>query len=258
MMGAVQSRLPLFLLLVVVLPLLAAACGTSSTSTQRTVPNPNVLLFNGRGASSGDVAAVEDILRARGLDYATASSSRLDAMSESELKTYRLIVVPGGNFVDVGNGVTTSTAAKLRKAIGSGLNYLGLCAGAFFAGASPYNGLSLTSGVRFPFYSLENAGTRKAPVTITPAGGAAAVEVYWEDGPQLTGWGQVVARYPDGTPAVAQGAFGDGWVVLSGVHPEAPESWRRGLGFSAPAGASQAYAGTLIDAAFHHTPLPHY
>jgi glutamine amidotransferase-like uncharacterized protein len=31
----------------------------------------------------------------------------------------------------------------------NGLNYLGVCAGAFFAGNSPTNGLNLTSGVKF-------------------------------------------------------------------------------------------------------------
>jgi hypothetical protein len=41
-----------------------------------------------------------------------------------------------------------------RNTVRGGLSYLGICAGAFFAGASPYNGLNLTSGVRFPFYAL--------------------------------------------------------------------------------------------------------
>jgi len=237
-------------LLLWVVPVLVAGCAASE---QRA---PDILLFNGRGTSRGDVAAVEDILRDSGLRYSTANSARLDAISESELKTYRLLVIPGGNFVDVGNGLTTRTTTKLRSAIGSGLGYLGVCAGAFVAGASPYNGLNLTNGVMFPFYALENRGIRKAPVFVTTAAGA-TLEVYWEDGPQLTGWGQPVARYPDGTPAVVQGSFGDGWVVLTGVHPEAPESWRRPLAFTTRAGPSQAYAAALIEAALNRKPLPH-
>jgi len=213
-----------------------------------------ILLFNGSGTSPTDVAALEHILRERGLHYSTATSARLDAISESELKTYQLIVVPGGNFVDIGNGLTTRTTLKLRSVVGSGVSYLGVCAGAFFAGASPYNGLNLTDGVRFPFYALEAHGVRKAPVPVSTAGGA-TLEIYWEDGPELSGWGDPVARYPDGTPAVVQGRFGDGWVVLSGVHPEAPESWRRGLAFTTPAGPGLAFAATLIDAALNRTPL---
>lgn len=228
----------------------AGGCATSEPAAS------DILLFNGRGTSSGDVAAVEDILRENGWRYSTASSARLDAMSESELKTYRLLVVPGGNFVDVGNGLASSTTTKLRNAIGNGVGYLGICAGAFFAGASPYNGLNLTEGVRFPFYSLEDRGIRKASVTIARASGE-PLEVYWEDGPQLTGWGQTVAKYPDGTPAVVQGKFGDGWVVLAGVHAEAPERWRRGLEFATPANLSRAYAATLIDAALNRKALSH-
>ena len=129
--------------------------------------------------------------------------------------------VPGGNFEQMGNGLSGSATTKLRHAIGGGVNYLGICAGAFFAGDSPYNGLNLTGGVRFSFYALENRGVRKAPVPLTTAAGA-TLEAYWEDGPQLTGWGEPVARYSDGTPAVVQGTFGHGWVVLTGVHLESP------------------------------------
>ena len=78
---------------------------------------------------------------------------------------------------------------------------------------------------------------------------------YWEDGPQLAGWGEVVATYPDGAPAVVQGASGHGWVVLSGVHPEAPESWRQGMTFATPASVDNAYAVTLVEAALRGTRL---
>jgi len=88
--------------------------------------------------------------------------------------------------------------------------------------------------------------------------GAPALEHYWEDGPEFTGWGAVVGKYPDGTPAIVEGWSGKGWVILCGVHPEAPEEWRRGMNFTTPASAANAYAGTLIDAAVHGTCLPHY
>ena len=74
------------------------------------------------------------------------------------------------------------------------------------------------------------------------------LDQYWEDGPEFTGWGAVVGKYPDGTPAIVQGTFGNGWVVLTGVHPEAPANWRRGMTFTTPASEDNAYAGTLIHA----------
>jgi hypothetical protein len=84
------------------------------------------------------------------------------------------------------------------------------------------------------------------------------LDQYWEDGPQLNGWGTVVSKYPDGSAATAQGGFGSGWVILCGFHPEAPESWRRGMEFSTPVRSSNAYALKLIEAALHQRELPHY
>ena len=120
-----------------------------------------------------------------------------------------------------------------------------------------YNGLNLTDGVKFPFYALEHRGIRKAPLRVTIVSGE-TLEVYWEDGPHLAGWGQVGREVPDGTPAVTQGSFDRGWVVLTRKDPEAPESWRRGLAFTTAGSLSRAYAATLVDAALKHRPLPHY
>jgi glutamine amidotransferase-like uncharacterized protein len=221
-------------------------------------PSPaSVLLFNGRGTSPNDVVAVETILRDAHLSYTTASSRQLGAMTTPQLRAYRLLIVPGGNFVEIGTGLSAATVGNVRDAVHGGLNYLGICAGAFFAGNSPYNGLNLTSGVRFPFYAAEARGIRKAAVQIAIAG-SSPLEQYWEDGPQLMGWGEVVARYADGTPAVAQGQFGSGWVMLLGTHPEAPDRWHDGLRFSASGTAARAYAATLITAALNATPLQHY
>ena len=139
----------------------------------------------------------------------------------------------------------------------NGWNYLGICAGGFFAGDSPYNGLNLTAGARFGFYAAEARGIRKAPIPVTAAGGQ-TLDQYWEDGPQLTGWGAVVGKYPDGTSAIAEGTFGNGWVILTGVHPEAPASWRRGMSFGTPSDVDNAYAATLIRAALNRELLPHY
>jgi glutamine amidotransferase-like uncharacterized protein len=221
---------------------LAAAC-----SRDARVAAP-ILLFNGTGASVNDVRAFETLLEEHGLEYDTADSARLDGLSGDELRAYRLLIVPGGNFEKMGNALDRATSARVRVAVNNGLNYLGVCAGAFFAGDSPYNGLDLTGGVRFPFYSASALGVRKAAVRISSPG-FAPIDHYWEDGPELSGWGHPVANYPDGKPAVVEGRAGRGWVVLVGTHPEAPESWRGDLKFSTPARDSQAYAARLVDAA---------
>jgi glutamine amidotransferase-like uncharacterized protein len=218
-----------------------------------------ILLFAGKGTSTGDVAAVARILNQNHLQYATATSSQLNSTSASQLLAHRLVIIPGGNFIDMSGSLTAQTAANIREAVHRGLNYLGICAGAFLAGDGHgyYNGLDLTSGVRFGFYAAENQGVRRAAVAVTGVN-TPAIEHYWEDGPELTGWGAVVAKYPDGTPAVVEGTSGHGWVILVGVHPEAPETWRRGMSFTMPASDANAYAGTLIQAALMRTSLPHY
>ena len=217
----------------------------------------SILLFNGTGTSPNDVKAFETILKDQHVNYSKVNSSQLNAMSESQIRRYGLLIVPGGNFIDIGNGLTSGATANIRNAVQNGLNYLGVCAGAFFAGNSPTNGLNLTSGVKFGFYAAEDRGIRKAAVPITVAG-APTLEHYWEDGPQLAGWGAVVGKYPDGTPAIVQGTCGSGWVILSGVHPEAPANWRRGMTFTTRASTDDAYAWTLIHAALNRESLPHY
>jgi len=57
---------------------------------------------------------------------------------------------------------------------------------------------------------------------------------------------------------VAQGKSGDGWIILAGVHPKAPESWRGDMDFTTPASVDNAYAVTLIRSALERRPLPHF
>jgi glutamine amidotransferase-like uncharacterized protein len=218
---------------------------------------PPILLFNGSGTSPNDVKAVEAVLKDSHLKYATVNSQQLNGMSEARLMAYRLVIVPGGNCFTIGNSLTPGTATNIHNAVQGGLNYLGICAGGLLAGNATSNSPNLTSGVRVGFYAEVNRGVHKAAVSIASVG-TPAIEHYWEDGPQFTGWGAVVGKYPDGTPAIVEGSSGKGWVILCGVHPEAPENWRRGMAFATSASVANAYAGTLIDAALHGTRLPHY
>jgi glutamine amidotransferase-like uncharacterized protein len=219
---------------------------------------PTVLLFNGSGTSSSDVAAVETILNNMKVVYATATSSQIGAMSVTKLASYKLLIVPGGNSITIGNNLSKTATANIHSAIiNNGLHYLGICAGAFFGGFSKYNGLNLTSGVWFNTWPNSGKGTGPNPVYISyPA--QSKLDQYWQDGPVLKGWGLIVAKYPDATPAVVEGWSGKGWVVLCGFHPEAPASWRTGMTFTTSVATDNAYATTLINAAMGGTSLAHY
>jgi hypothetical protein len=217
-----------------------------------------ILLYVGTGTSASDVAAMKGLLKSLNLGYLTADENQLNAMAEPALGGYKLLIVPGGNSITIGDNLSGNTTATIHNAVSQyGLHYLGVCAGAFFGGYSIYNGLDLTSGVAFDFYAAEFAGIHLEPVVIMPSSGS-PLDVYWNDGPQLSGWGNVVATYPDGTPAIAEGMSGNGFVMLTGVHLEAPASWRVGMNFTTPVSVDLAYAGTVIQAAFNGTPLPHF
>ena len=217
-----------------------------------------VLLYNGTGTSPSDVVAIEAVLRTLGIGYTTASSSQLEATSEAQLGGYNLLIVPGGNSITIGENLSAAATAPIRNAVAQyGVHYLGICAGAFFGGYSIYNGVDLTSGVGFDFFADENKGIHKEAVAISfPSGGP--LDVYWEDGPQLSGWGDVVAKYPDGTAAIVEGKSGNGFVMFTGVHLEAPVGWRTGMAFTTPVSVDIAYASTMIQAALAGTPLPHF
>jgi hypothetical protein len=243
-------------------------CGTPGATVGRStsiaavpltsVVKPPILLFIGTGTSASDVAAVKTILASKKLAYSTANSSQLDAMTEAQLKAYKLLIVPGGNSITIGNNLKSGTTANIHNAVTKdGLHYLGICAGGFFGGYSIYNGLNLTSGVWFNFYADHSRGIDKEAVEISsPVSGR--LDQYWQAGPQFSGWGHIVGKYPDGTPAIVEGKSGIGWVILSGVHAEAPASWRYGMTFTTPVAVDNAYAGTLVVAALGGIALPHY
>lgn len=84
------------------------------------------------------------------------------------------------------------------------------------------------------------------------------IEHYWEDGPQFTGWGEVVSTYPDGTAATVQGSYVSGWVVLTGIHAEAPADWRKEFHFTTSVESSHQYAIKLIKAALEKKVMVHF
>ncbi|MBV8475220.1 MAG: VCBS repeat-containing protein [Acidobacteria bacterium] len=230
----------------------AAGAMTSMNSSS----SGSILLYVGGGTSSGDVSAVKSLLNSLGLRYATVNSSQLDSMSVGQLLAHRLFVMPGGNAVSIGQYLSRTATNNVRTAISGGMHYLGLCAGGFFAGRSMYNRLQMT-GVIYRFFSAYYHGIYKEAVNITLPGGA-KYDMYWQDGPDLSGWGNVVAKFPDGTAAVTEGRYGSGWAILCAVHPEAPASWRYGMKFTTPLSVDLAYAGTLVKAALAGSSLPHY
>ena len=250
--------------------LFVLALPLSTLGTQQASATNSVLLFAGTGTHATAVAAVKTILNNVSLSYDTVDSAGMDAMSETTLKSYRLFIVPGGDSIQIGKYLKQATTAMIRRTVQvDGLHYLGICAGAFFGGSGTYNNLNLTNGVWFDFYKDYPTYHIEAvdltfPQAVPPNN---VKDAYWQDGPELDGqgvqWGTIVSKYAaDGTPAVIQGASGVGWVVLTGVHFEAPDNttWRLccNLVWDTSYADDAAYAGTLVLAAYNGTDLPHY
>jgi glutamine amidotransferase-like uncharacterized protein len=147
-----------------------ASLTLTSCAPSKSNDNPPVLLFTGSGTSPNGVKAIEAILKESRLKYATVTSEQLNGMTEAQLLAYRLMIIPGGNYITIGNSLRPETTTNIHNAVQNGLNYLGICAGALLAGDARSNGLNLTSGVRFGFYAKVNEGVHKAAVAITGAG----------------------------------------------------------------------------------------
>ncbi len=248
-------------ILTLLLVLVLVGCSSQSQQVKQSASlvAPNILLFNGTGTTSTDVAAVEAVLLKQALPYTTANSYQLNHMTESQMKAYKLLIVPGGNSITIGNNLTKATTANIRTAVQrDGLHYLGICAGAFLAGdGNLYNNINLAGGKWFSFYSAYSKGIRIASENLILAD-SSRLDVYWQDGPQLNGWGNIVAKYPDGTAAIVEGYSGVGWMILAGIHAEAPAGWRTCCVFTTPLATDLAYAGAMIKAALNDTPLQHF
>ncbi len=175
-------------------------CGSPSSAQQAAATPPPpvlpaiaaakpVLLFNGTGTTDGDVAAVETILGNLNLGYITADSAQLDSLSEQQLAGYKLIIIPGGNSITIGQNLSAATSSNIRGAVQAyGTHYLGLCAGAFFEAIPSTTGLTSPVESLLIFNAAENQGIHTEPVLISFPSGA-PLDVYWQDGPQLSGHG---------------------------------------------------------------------
>ena len=215
----------------------------------------SILIYNGDGTALSDTQSIEKIIQVNGQSSKTVNSNQINVMTEEELRHYGLIIWPGGKSKTMSDSLTFETRNRIRDAVSlDGVSFLGFCAGAFIAGTyswSPTWGLELVPN-DFPYYQLEFQGYTKAFVELQFSDRSSR-HVLWYGGPQLDDFGKVIARYPDGSSAIAQDWVGVGFVILSGVHPEAPLSW--GTGLSYPDGSDHALAWQLIEAAMKQQPL---
>ena len=235
-----------------------AAAGAAPTQPTATAPTRSyataVLLYEGDGVAASDAQSLESILSSNNISYNSATSAQLNAMTADQFNTYGMLLVPGGEAETMSSSLNANTISLIQNAVTQGgMGYMGICA-APLAGSYGSWGLGLAPN-NFDYYVAESQGVDEEAVEVSFPDGSKK-DLIWYGGPQLNGYGNIVGKYPDGTAAIAQSPAGSGFVLLSGVHPEAPDSWRSGINDTDSTAADFTYVVALVQAALKHSPLP--
>lgn len=227
-----MDRIVLFLVSLV----LAAGCtlrSPASAPAVAPVDNPgvghtDVLIYSGAGSWGDEIDSFKEILFAHGKTYQEADDDDLNNFDGDDLKTYSMVLFVGGDSDRITAKLKPETRALLRDAVQKdGLNYLGFCAGAWLVispepklGEDVY-GFHLIDGPWLKQTSFNQQGLEFAVAnTLFPDGNHR--RLLWFGGPITPDIpGGVIAKYPDGNPAITQMRAGKGFVIISGLHPAA-------------------------------------
>jgi glutamine amidotransferase-like uncharacterized protein len=244
----------------------SAAGPTTSRPPRRTDngSHSGVLIYDGASSWEAEVDSLAEILASHQVPYREVSSAELDAMSLENLSGYSLLIIPGGDAPTITNSLSAQTHARLRAAVQErGLSYLGFCAGAWLAiSPAPEPGHDVSYGIGFVSGPIQQEtiyhkqGKEFAIVDASLADGTKR-DLLWYGGPITPNVsGGVIARYPDGNPAITEMWSGQGLVIVSGLHPAATQGVFATLGVTSRNGVSFDLAWKLLDAGIRQQPLP--
>jgi glutamine amidotransferase-like uncharacterized protein len=236
------------------------------TSFNGTGPG-SALLFNGESSWEAEVDSLAGLLYSHNVTYREVDSSTLNAMSLEEISKFNVLIIPGGYAPTIAGTLNKATHEKLREAVQiSGMSYLGFCAGAWLAvapapepGKDVSYGIGLVNGPLLKPNYLTQAGQEFAIVDAQLPNGSKR-DLLWYGGPITPDTASgVIAKYPDGTPAVTEIWSGKGFVIISGLHPTATQPILDVLGLLDPQADSQAIAPDLawsfLNSTLHQIPL---
>ncbi|MGA7376592.1 MAG: hypothetical protein WBW36_09615, partial [Candidatus Sulfotelmatobacter sp.] len=123
---AAHSPLLILAIASLIAPITFTACGSKTEQAAAILPAAtlppaipaaqSVLLYNGTGTSA-DVQAVEAVLGNLGIGYLTADATQMNAMTEPQLAGYKLIIIPGGNSITIGENLTAQATSNIRGAV---------------------------------------------------------------------------------------------------------------------------------------------
>lgn len=245
--------------------------GPTSIARGTRIFKTDALVYNGSGAWSAEIPGIEKVLDDHGASYDVVSSSELNAMTLEQVAQYGTIIWPGGYGNIQTNSLTSATRTMLRQAVQErGVSWIGFCAGAFVAvapapspGQDPVYGISIVNAPRMGYYYLEDEFVKQGKesqdwaMTLETFADGSKRDLLWYGGPVTpSGANTVVAKYPNGDPAISQVWSGNGLVILSAVHPAAPPSVASSFGLNDSDGADYDLAWKLIEAVIKQKDLP--
>lgn len=227
-----------------------------------------VLLLSSEGTWQAEVESLAYILYHHGTSYREISSRELNQLPLKTLLEFKLFIIPGGNSAHILQSLSIPTRIKLRSAVRThGLNYLGLCAGAYLAvSPDPRPGEKLEASLRDSL-GLVN-GPYLTPAHLAQSGQSVVLdsalfpdgstqELLWYGGPETPFFpGGVIAQYSDQTPAITQIQSEQGLVVISGLHPSITPWTLNQLNLRPQSKSAPEFTWRLLKAALNDRKLP--
>lgn len=188
------------------------------------------LVYIGRGSCNDRCSeAAANIARRTGLDDVRFVTPEM--IKPEIFKDAVVWIQPGGNAIKAARALNKTKTRLIRKFVREGGGYVGYCAGAFFADRT------VDAKETIPGLGLIPWATAYIPVDSGDNG--ILLTVNWNGTPRtlyFNGGGtfelddshphRVIATYGSGAPATIATKFGAGRVVLTGLHPEAFDSWK--------------------------------
>lgn len=212
---------------------------------------PWAALYRGRGAVPGCVEPVAQLLLERGLQVRHVGPGERLGLGRAVRSCPSLLAQPGGGELEDEWRRVRGDAAAVRAYVGDGGTYLGLCLGAYLAGATP--GYALLPGDTDQWCGRPGADVRHTQDAVTTVRWKGVPrEVYVQDAPVLEvdeARVRVVARYGDGGVAALACGYAAGRVVVCGPHPEAPPGWSTAAGLAPPRPPTLDLARQLVSLA---------
>jgi glutamine amidotransferase-like uncharacterized protein len=207
------------------------------------------LVYKGPGVCVEDCAqAAAEAARKVGLKikYIGPSESNVHIFDDAAVW-----LQPGGGSKSAGLAMTSQLKENIRSFVYRGGGYVGFCAGAPVAASkihdSEIDGLGILPGVQIHKY-LETGNEN--PTVLKVQWNGSPRYLYWEAGSYMTVDksfnGKATSFYPNGLIASLRLSYGKGRVFVTGLHPEAPDSWKKLAKLSDPDGSDISLAEEMV------------